>query len=280
MAAHPIRLALDPQAQALLDHFCALLGIRIALYDADGRELACGLQRGACTFCALLRSELGREAACRREDRFRFAQARASGTLTAYRCHAGLEEAILPITVDGMPLGFAMIGQYRSDAKPPVDLIAEWRRTVGDGRLAAAFAAVPQHASAPVLGLFGHLVEALIVRRLVDAVREPGLLRVLRRLRERPAGQLDLAAAAALAGTSTATLDRGLREATGVGFKAVQIRLRLAAADTALARGMSVAEAAAAAGYADPLYFSRLYRRHRGMPPSVGRPTAGSPPPC
>lgn len=274
MAAHPIRLALDPQAQALLDHFCALLGIRIALYDADGRELACGLQRGSCAFCALLRDELGREAACRREDRFRFAQARANGALTAYRCHAGLEEAILPIAVDGVHLGFAMIGQYRSEAAPPAELIAEWRRTVGDGRLAAAFAAVPSHPSAPVLGLFRHLIDALIVRRLVDGVREPGLMRVLRRLRERPAEQLDLAAAARLAGGSTATLDRGLRAATGVGFKALQIRLRLAAADDELARGGSVAAASAAAGYADPLYFSRLYRRHRGAPPSAGRPTA------
>lgn len=275
MAAHPIRLALDPQAQALLDHFCALLGIRIALYDADGRELACGLQRGACAFCSLLRDELGREGACRREDRFRFAAARASGALTAYRCHAGLDEAILPIQADGVLLGFAMIGQYRSDATPPADLIAEWRRTIGDGRLAAAFAAVPEHPRAPVLGLFSHLVEALIVRRLVEAVREPGLQRVLRRLRERPAAALDLAAAARLAGVSTATLDRGLRSATGIGFKGLQIRLRLAAADTELARGASVAEAAAAAGYDDPLYFSRLYRRHRGLPPSRARRRPG-----
>jgi AraC-like DNA-binding protein len=274
VAKHPIRLALDPQAQALLDHFCALLGIRIALYDADGRELACGLQRGSCAFCSLLRKELGREAACRREDRFRFAQARASGGLTAYRCHAGLEEAILPIRVDGVLLGHAMIGQYRGDAPLSTELIAGWKRTVGDGRLAAAYAAVPSHPSAPVLGLFHHLVDALIVRRLVEVAREPGLMRVLRRLRERPAGQLDLAGAAALAGTSTATLDRGLRAATGVGFKALQISLRLAVADAELARGGTVAEAATAAGYADPLYFSRLYRRHRGLPPSASRPTA------
>lgn len=277
MAAHPIHLALDPQAQALLDHFCALLGIRIALYDADGRELACGLQRGSCAFCALLRDELGREPACQREDRFRFAQARASGALTAYRCHAGLEEAILPIVVDGVHLGFAMIGQYRGDAPLSTELIAEWKRTVGDGRLMAAFAAVPSHPSVPVLGLFSHLVDALIVRRLVEAVREPGLQRVLCRLRGHPAERLGLAGAARLAGISTATLDRGLRSATGVGFKQLQIRLRLAAADAELAGGATVSAAAEAAGYDDPLYFSRLYRRHRGVPPSAVRAAAGLP---
>lgn len=274
MSAHPISLALDPEAQAVLDHFCALLGIRIALYDADGRELACGLQRGSCAFCILVRGDLGRDGACRAEDRFRFAQSRAVGGLVAYRCHAGLEEAVIPIAVDGVQLGFAMIGQYRSGDAIPADLAAEWGRHAGDGRLAAAHAAVPRHPAAPVLGLFRHLVEALLVRRLVDAVREPGLARVLRRLRERPAAPFTLATAARLAGTSTATLDRGLRAATGLGFKGLQIRLRLAAADRELARGSAVSTAAAAAGYRDPLYFSRLYRRHRGVPPSRSQPAS------
>jgi AraC-like DNA-binding protein len=268
-------LALDRAAQELLDHFSALLAIRIALFDADGRTLAVGLGRGSCGFCQLIRQQLGREADCRREDAFRFAQALRESAPVRYRCHAGLEESIVPLLVDGLHLGFAMIGQYRApDAPVPDRLFAEWCGRHGDERLRRAWAAVPGADPRHVHGLFVRLVDLLLLRRLVDAVREPGVAAVLDRLRRRPGDPLSVRAAAAIAGTSPATLDRRLRAAAGCGLKALQVRLRLAAADAVLERGGAVRDAAAAAGYDDAQYFSRLYRRHRGAPPSAARPPA------
>lgn len=265
-------LALDREAQELLDHFSALLAIRIALFDADGRTLAVGLGRGSCDFCQLIRGQLGREADCRREDAFRFAQALRERAPVRYRCHAGLEESIVPLLADGLHLGYAMIGQYRApDAPEPRLLLAAWRAGPADERLRQAWAAVPEADPRHVHGLFIRLVDLLLLRRLVDAVREPGVAAVLDRLRRRPGDRLSVRAAAALAGTSPATLDRRLRAAAGCGLKALQVRLRLAAADAVLDRGGAVQDAAAAAGYDDAQYFSRLYRRHRGASPSAAR---------
>lgn len=46
------------------------------------------------------------------------------------------------------------------------------------------------------------------------------------------------------------------------------IRLRLRKAANLLLKGYSVTEAAWNVGYQDPLYFSRLYKKHFGIPPS------------
>jgi len=259
----PAHLRLDPDAQAALDHFAALLGIRIALFDSDGNEVAVGLGRSACAFCRELRRDPRRDGDCRREDRFRFGQALREGRAVSYRCHAGLEESVVPLLAEGLHLGYAMIGQYRApDAPAPAAALRQaWNQVpVAD----------PHH----VHPLFAHLVDALLLRRLVDAAREPGVAAVVERLRRRPAEPLSVGAAAVLARTSPATLDRRLRAATGCGLKALHIRLRLAAADRVLAAGGSVQAAAAAAGYDDALYFSRLYRRRRGLPPSAARAPA------
>lgn len=269
----PAQLRLDRDAQAALDHFAALLGIRIALFDADGHEVAVGLGRGACAYCRLLREDHGRDGDCRREDRFRFSQALREGRPVSYRCHAGLEESVVPLLAEGLHLGYAMIGQYRApDAPEP-----------GEAGLRAAWRQVPVADPHHVHPLFAHLIDALLLRQLVDAAREPGVAAVVERLRRRPADALSVRAAAALARTSPATLDRRLRAATGCGLKALHIRLRLAAADRVLAAGGTVQAAATAAGYDDAQYFSRLYRRRRGLPPSAARPPAcasSAPPPA
>ena len=265
-------LALDRAAQELLDHFSALLAIRIALFDADGRTVAVGLGRGSCGFCQLLRIQLGRDPDCRREDAFRFAQALRERAPVRYRCHAGLEESLVPLLADGLHFGYAMIGQYRAPGTPePNQLLADWHAGHGDERLRQAWTAVPEADPRHVHGLFIRLVDLLVLRRLVDAVREPGVAAVLARLRRRPGDRLSVLAAATLAGTSPATLDRRLRAAVGCGLKALQVRLRLAAADAVLDRGGAVQDAAVAAGYDDAHYFSRLYRQHRGIAPSAAR---------
>ncbi|MFA4944625.1 MAG: AraC family transcriptional regulator [Lentisphaeria bacterium] len=71
---------------------------------------------------------------------------------------------------------------------------------------------------------------------------------------------------------SAAYLRACFQRETGQSPQTFLRRLRLdAARDLLLHSGLSVKEAAAAVGYADPLYFSRLYRAHHRRPPSADR---------
>ena len=72
-------------------------------------------------------------------------------------------------------------------------------------------------------------------------------------------------------GYSPSHLSTLIRRTTGRSFVALRRRLRFERACALLREGSSVKEAALAAGFDDPAYFSRLFRRRVGVPPSRWR---------
>ena len=90
---------------------------------------------------------------------------------------------------------------------------------------------------------------------------------------------LRLADAARLVHRSPSTVSHQFRARLGRSFQEVRTSLKLDRAEVLLATvpGMTVQEAAARAGFADPLYFSRLFKKHRGRPPSAAKKGWASP---
>lgn len=73
-------------------------------------------------------------------------------------------------------------------------------------------------------------------------------------------------------GVSAGHLHRCFHRRFGISLLAHQSAGRMALAEGLLRDGAAVAEAALAAGYRDPFYFSRQFKRLRGVPPSHLRP--------
>ena len=68
-----------------------------------------------------------------------------------------------------------------------------------------------------------------------------------------------------------------VRRVTGERFTVLRRRLRLERGRAALARGLSVKQAASEAGFDDPAYFSRVFRCAFGVAPGRWRRGAGTP---
>ncbi len=123
---------------------------------------------------------------------------------------------------------------------------------------------------------FARLLGLVRVHPRVRGTRGSGagdrLLAVLGMMRdqlERPWTLEELAASASL---SVPHFTQRCRAQTGLPPMALLIRLRLQRAMDLLQQGShNVAEAGRAVGYEDPFYFSRLFRKHMGMPPSSCR---------
>ncbi|HWM81526.1 MAG TPA: helix-turn-helix transcriptional regulator [Pseudolabrys sp.] len=92
-------------------------------------------------------------------------------------------------------------------------------------------------------------------------------LRVARALLKDASLDLDLDAWAEQAGASRRTLARLFRSETGLSFAEWRARLRAVDGMARLASGLSVAEVAAAVGYASPSAFSAMIKRNLGRPP-------------
>lgn len=101
---------------------------------------------------------------------------------------------------------------------------------------------------------------------------EGRLLKTLTLVRENPARSWTLDDMAREAGLSVPHFTELCRRQTGMPPMGYLIRLRLQRAMDLLQHGRhNVAETALAVGYDDPFYFSRLFRKHMGIPPSACR---------
>jgi AraC-like DNA-binding protein len=143
------------------------------------------------------------------------------------------------------------------------------------GLFAALSAEVRLHSplgDAAAAATVGRLVTraAIEARRGAAAGTEGDAL--VRELRERAIGQLDIAGFAAASGVSPATLRRRFLAATGMPPKAFQLRVRLDRAKELLATAeLSIAEVAAAVGLEDPFYFARLFQQREKCAPTEFR---------
>ena len=270
--ASGLEFVFHPQVAAIFDHFCDLLGLRITFYSASGAELRVGEARPNCQYCHLLQRRLGYMQICIRLDQRRREEARGlHAGLLSYECHGGMVDAVMPVHLGGRLIGFVMMGQFRTRTSPPGPMLRKARAARVVGRLLDAFALVPRFSPervGHVLGLFELLVQFIADRRMIQLKDVIGPL--LARLRECPEEHMPLSAAAAMVGRSPTTLSHLFRRTLGKSFQQVRIEMALDKADEYFQNiaGIRVSEVAARLGFHDPLYFSRLYRKHRGVPPS------------
>lgn len=120
-------------------------------------------------------------------------------------------------------------------------------------------------------GIAWHLLTRLAADSRLPATGSP-LERAMRYLEARVEGAISVPELAAIVGVSPSHLSALFHQATGGGPGAFHTSLRMSRARTLLdTTTMPIAEVAVAVGYADPLYFSRHFRRMHGVNPSTYR---------
>lgn len=129
--------------------------------------------------------------------------------------------------------------------------------------------------SPPQLLIASGIAWNLLTRIAADSVLPPEgspVERAMRYLESRVDGSVQVSQLATLVGVSPSHLTALFRGATGSGPAAFHTSLRMAHARNLLdTTSLTVREIASAAGYTDPLYFSRHFRRLHGLNPTAYR---------
>lgn len=103
--------------QSLLHDFYALAQIRITIFDDQFHELTAYPQTLP-RFCRMVRSSARGIDACAGCDRAAAARAAQSHDTCIYTCHAGLTEAVTPLYIEEIPIGYLFFGHIFSYADP------------------------------------------------------------------------------------------------------------------------------------------------------------------
>lgn len=272
--AETLKTILNPDIQRIFDHFSVCFDMRIVFFSAQGEMVRQCRNRPDSRYCELLRQHIFGVETCRRLDYAQCVESARCGRLLCYECHAGLIEASVPIYYVNQLLGFVSIGQLRSRKALPQDMAAAWE-AAGHEReeLARAYDELPLASTQQIeaiLDLFSLLVEYLVSQRIIALGGSSVLEEVLAYMEAHVEEEVTLTQAARLVKRSQSTISHLFTKQLGRSFKQTLIDIKLRRAEQYLREHpqCTIADAAASVGYSDSLYFSRLYRRYRSMPPS------------
>jgi len=268
-----LQVFLRDEVQELIDALAHTFGVRITLFSPAMDELRVGLQNPGSDFCHMVQGPLRRLHQCQLMDRQMCRRAEHLDRMAAYRCHAGLLEAVLPLRSGSQIVGYLMVGQFR-DTEVPSDEVLD-PRTLDhpeEQPLLDAFRATPfldPVSQEKMLTLASMLVQFFVSQGFVG-IRRTG---VMEAVADWVSGNLDqelrIDEVARILGKSTSTVARAVKEATGRSFRQFVQLKRVERFETLVRTrpDLRIGEAALQAGFADSLYFSRVYRQIRGRTP-------------
>lgn len=269
-----LKVLLNENVQTALDNFSGCFGARIAYFATDMGELKVGQKKQSCKYCSLIRSRLYGNGRCIELDRKKLKEALERRTLISYTCHGGLVEAIFPVYIDNVLAGFVMVGQFRTASSPPKGILDDWKRKYrNDSELLRSFTEVPEISPSKLpnmLGLFSMLVRS-IAKEGISAIQGDTVIeKILHRIRCNLENPPTLSEAAQLAGRSKSSVSHIFKAKLGKSFKSCVIALRLDRAEEILKNnpGTTVKETASKVGFDDEFYFSRIFKKYKGFPPS------------
>ncbi len=276
MKTTPFELVLSDELQSILDHFAALLDIRVTFFSADGKPLRRGCEMRNSEYCRLVQEDLGRLHECISLDADKRREAAATRGILDYQCHAGLREAIAPVFVHDRLAAFLMIGQTRLGDTPPPDMLDRCRSAEQRRALAAAFDELPKlplEKLNHMLGLFRTLLDYIVLRELAVLQGDRLKVEIDRYLDLYCTGDVRLPEMARKLNRSVSTISQFLRNNYRTSFKELLIERRLAKAEAFWRSNpeATVGETAYASGFTDPFYFSRVFKRRKGIPPGEFR---------
>jgi AraC-like DNA-binding protein len=248
--------------------------VKITVFSPGMEELLVGLQNPGSHFCRLIQQELHFRYRCCRQDKLMCERCKQKRDLLVYNCYAGLREAVLPIKIGDAPIGYAMLGQFRTRKELPGEIVRDW---LGRGfkaePLKAAFLEqtfFDQPALDNMLRPFSMLVSFIVTREYVN-IRRPGLVeQTVRWLEDHAMEPVNLEDIDTAMNRSKSTISHRIKQQLGLSFKQFCILKCIQCFETIVSAEpqITIHEAASRVGYDDPYYFSRIYKKVRLTAPS------------
>lgn len=270
------------ELQSLLRDFYHITSVRITVFDTEMNELVSYPEKCA-PFCALIRETREGLAACARCDRTACTTAVNRNKTYIYRCHAGLTEAVTPLFVGRVLVGYLIFGHafaYNSVdegwdviqkccEKYPVDLL----------KLKASCEACP-HLSEEYIQSAARILHAtasyLVLERMATLQEDSVAARLDDYLSKHFTEDITTHSLCQTLDIGRSRLYTLSKQLYGCGILQQIIKLRMEQAKHLLIDypEMSIAQIAAECGYPDYNYFIAVFSRTVGQAPNAFRKQA------
>lgn len=256
----------------VLQNFHTVTKIKTVLCASDLSVIA-AFPPEECAFCTAMAKNKSSKVLCDSCTKNALLKCQKEGKLLIYTCHAGLIEAVAPIFMDDIIVGYIMLGQVlKVDSSK--DRIARYAAPyIGD----AARAYLDQLAAKSAEEIFASTammqscVCYLLMNKLIKEEQGNLLLELKEYIETNPTADLSADALQKKFAISRNQLYKLSNTYFGMPIaKYVRIK-RLTYAQKLIQNGCSVTLAAEKAGFNDYSYFGKLFKQHMGKTPLKAR---------
>ena len=262
----------------LINNLYTLTGIRANIYDFSGKDIC--LSDDHIPFCARINACPEGHQRCLACDAEAVRHCDGRDGIYFYRCHAGICEAIIPISANGMPMAYLAFGQHLDSS----DMQQQWENTRaslgwyrGDmDELKEAFFSFRQYTPEEISAcaeILKALASYIHLAGIIQTTEHTDLQRLELYLDRHYMEKISLASISAELGISRTKLCTLAKRLSGGGTLSQMIaERRVAAAKLLLLRSdMPIAAVAESVGVTDYNYFTKIFRSVTGVTPSAFR---------
>lgn len=252
--------------------FYIISGVKIAVYDADFKEIA-AYPQSECVFCSLIQSCESAKAMCEKSTAELFVSCAGKGTgIARHKCHAGLTEVASALVDRDVVIGYVIYGQITEEQDREKFTAEVLKRCqdygFGNRQIEGAledihyYSCEQLHALSLLLNM---AVSYIISNRLAYMDVETLGEEVKKYLLENLAEDLKLEDICRHFYVSRSMLYKVTKADMPEGILAYIKNERMKLAKKLLETDMSLAEIAAETGYHDVAYFQRTFKKEVGI---------------
>jgi AraC-like DNA-binding protein len=268
-------VVVNPGLQSLLDDFHLTFGVHLRLFSPGDQLLLQSPAGSRAAFCSLIGSTVAEPQKCLAQGKRMRHLAADRMAPTLYTCHAGMRYCLYPLVDADRLIAIAEIGNFHYGGAPSEEVMGKWRTRLGDeGDLLREFDALPKFdgtAEDRLVRMFALIAEHSISHRLIVLRQNPLFEKVVSYIRSRiTRPHIGIEDVAQYVHRSTSTVSHVVKKEAGISFSQLVIEEKLRAAESMLASNpvKPIGEVADELGYSDQFYFSRLFKKYRGISPS------------
>lgn len=260
----------------LMRDFFTLTKIRLVIFDSDFNKVA-AYPENECEFCCRIKENDKGKLLCAKSDKEAFERClRKQNSFDIYRCHAGLIEAVSPLRMNDIVIGYIMFGQIieKSDKKVRKDEITEYlseytKNDISEAeRLFSALVSKSDNQINAAAKIMESCACYLCVSELVKVDEGELIFHLDTYINNNIAGDLSVVHLCRKFGISKNRLYTISNSIYGTGIANYIRKKKVGLAGQYLKQGDSVADAAEKSGFSDYNYFSKIFKRETGVLPS------------
>lgn len=259
----------------LLKDFYTLTKIRPVIFDSDFVKVA-AYPEDDCEFCRKIRTNSNGRALCDKSDEVAFRKCSADSNFNIYRCHAGLVEAVSPLRMNDITIGYIMFGQIveKNDKKNLKNKITDYIGNFTDNdfseaeRLFSSLVAKKSDQISAAAKIMESCACYLCVSELFKIDNGELIFHLDSYINNNLCADLSVNTLCRKFGINKNRLYEISQSLYGMGIASYIRKKRIKLAEKYLKQGYSVAEAAEKSGFEDYNYFSKIFKKENGQPPS------------